>query len=126
MLLESVDIQFLSYKTALFFSLGRMSDIHALSVLHSSTQFAPGDRKVTLLPDDAYAAKGELAYSTRGDGCILGLVQGGVFCYVKGILPYLSTLLPLGRSGPIGGFLRPLYWIGMGANVLFSLRGVGS
>ncbi|XP_066533946.1 uncharacterized protein [Hoplias malabaricus] len=58
--LESVDIKFVSYKTALLLALAsakRVGDLHALSVHPSCTQFAPGDTKVTLCPNATYVPK---------------------------------------------------------------------
>lgn len=58
--MESVDIKLVSYKTALLLALAsakRVSDIHALSVHPSCTQFAPDGAKVVLLPNAAYLPK---------------------------------------------------------------------
>ena len=58
--LDSIDMKFLSYKTALLLALAsakRVSDIHALSVHPSCTQFASDGAKVVLYPNAAYLPK---------------------------------------------------------------------
>lgn len=58
--IESVDMKFLSYKTALLLALAsakRVADLHALSVHPSCTQFTPDGSKVTLRPNAAYWPK---------------------------------------------------------------------
>ncbi|XP_065325845.1 uncharacterized protein LOC134621241 [Pelmatolapia mariae] len=58
--IESVDMKFLSYKTALLLTLAsakRVGDLHALSVHPSCTQFSPGGHKVVLRPNAAYFPK---------------------------------------------------------------------
>lgn len=58
--IESVDMKFLSYKTALLLALTsakRVGDLHALSVHPSCTQFTPDGSKVTLRPNAAYLPK---------------------------------------------------------------------
>lgn len=58
--IESVDMKFLSYKTALLLALcsaKRVGDLHALSVHPSCTQFSCDGSKVTLRPNVAYLPK---------------------------------------------------------------------
>ncbi|XP_029968087.1 uncharacterized protein LOC115403361 [Salarias fasciatus] len=58
--LEEVSLKHLSLKTALLLALAsakRVSDIHALSVHSSCTQFAPGNARVSLKPHLAFVPK---------------------------------------------------------------------
>ena len=58
--IESVDMKFVSYKTALLLALTsakRVGDLHALSVHSSCTQFTSDGSKVTLRPNAAYLPK---------------------------------------------------------------------
>ncbi|KAL3966727.1 ryanodine receptor 1 [Sarotherodon galilaeus] len=58
--IESVDMKFLSYKTALLLALAsakRVGDLHALSVHPACTQFSPDGHKVVLRPNAAYFPK---------------------------------------------------------------------
>ena len=58
--LEGADMKHLSLKTVLLLALAsakRVSDIHALSVHPSCTQFAPGQTRVLLKPNPAFTPK---------------------------------------------------------------------
>ena len=58
--IESTDMKFISYKTALLLALTsakRVGDLHALSVHPSCTQFTPDGSKVTLCLNAAYLPK---------------------------------------------------------------------
>ena len=58
--IESVDMKFVSFKTALLLALTsakRVGDLHALSVHSSCTQFTLDGSKVTLRPNEAYLPK---------------------------------------------------------------------
>ena len=63
--LESVDLKYLSLKTAMLFSLTsakRVSDLHALSVAAPECLcFAAGDTRVTIKPNPAFVPKNFLA-----------------------------------------------------------------